>query len=144
MDVATASRPGRRNPKLGDGAPSLIFVDDMGDLFFDEHAYAHMNAVCDTIAFSDHIGLLLTKRTGRMTAYFRAQKRRTVRRWREKLWLGFSAERQQEFDQRWPDIRELAHERAVCLGQYRADARTGDAATRFPRARTSHLGHRRG
>lgn len=100
--------PPAKEPKLGDGKPSLIFVQDMGELFFEKHADAHINQVCDTIALSDHIGLLLTKRTGQMTAYFSKQSRLTVRQWQKKLWLGFSAERQQEFDQRWPDIRELA------------------------------------
>ena len=64
--------------------------------------------VCSTIALSDHIGLLLTKRTARMARYFAAQSPRTVDRWQSKLWLGFSAERQGEFDARWQDMRPLA------------------------------------
>ena len=64
--------------------------------------------MCATIALSDHIGLLLTKRTARMARYFAAQSPRTVDRWQSKLWLGFSAERQREFDARWQDMRPLA------------------------------------
>jgi protein gp37 len=32
-----------------------------------------------------------------------------VRRWQPKLWCGFSAERQREFDERWKDIVRLAY-----------------------------------
>jgi protein gp37 len=99
---------GARHPKLGPGAPSLIFVGDMSDLFHKGRPDEIIDRVCTTIAMSDHIGLLLTKRTARMAAYFKAQSSRTVRRWQPKLWLGFSAERQQEFDERWADMRRLA------------------------------------
>ena len=96
------------NPKLGPGQPSLIFVGDMGDLFYEARQTQIINRVCATIAQSEHIGLLLTKRTRRAAAYFTALDARTVRRWQPKLWLGFSAERQGEFDARWQDMRPLA------------------------------------
>jgi protein gp37 len=80
----------------------------MSDLFHEERADEIVDRVCATIALSAHIGLLLTKRTARMREYFSAQSPRTVKRWQQKLWLGFSAERQREFDQRWPDMRVLA------------------------------------
>jgi protein gp37 len=60
------------------------------------------------IALSNHIGQLLTKRPHRMAAYFSTLPSGTQQRWRQKLWLGFSAERQQEFDERWPHMRKLA------------------------------------
>ena len=72
--------PGARHPKLGRGAPSLIFVGDMSDLFHEDRPNEIIDRVCATIAVSDHIGLLLTKRTPRMADYFRAQKPRTVSR----------------------------------------------------------------
>jgi protein gp37 len=109
---------GARHPKLGPGAPSLIFVGDMSDLFHEGRPDEIIDRVCTTIAMSDHIGLLLTKRTGRMADYFTKQSPRTVRLWQPKLWLGFSAERQQEFDQRWTDMRALADARwfvFVCI-----------------------------
>jgi protein gp37 len=99
---------GAPHPKLGPGAPSLIFVGDMSDLFHEGRPNEIIDRVCATIALSDHIGLLLTKRTARMAAYFAAQSPRTVNRWLPKLWLGFSAERQHEFDERWSDMRALA------------------------------------
>jgi protein gp37 len=99
---------GAKHPKLGPGKPSLIFVGDMADLFIEGRSNKIITRVCATIALSDHIGLLLTKRTRRMAEYFATLEPRTVHRWQPKLWLGFSAERQLEFDCRWADMRPLA------------------------------------
>lgn len=90
------------------GKPSLIFVGDMADLFHEGRPTSVIDRACATIAASDHIGQLLTKRAQRMTEYFTALPERTRRRWQAKLWLGFCAERQKEFDERWPHVRELA------------------------------------
>src|SRR5262249_49171195 len=98
---------GAKHPKLGPGKPSLIFVGDMADLFY-KRPNEIIDRVCATIVLSDHIGLLLTKRTRRMAAYFAAQSPLTVRRWQRQLLLGFSAERQCEFNLRWQDMRGLA------------------------------------
>jgi protein gp37 len=100
--------PGAKHPKLGPGKPSLIFVGDMADLFHEGRPDEIIGRVCATIATSDHVGQLLTKRTARMVEYFTALDPRTVRRWQPKLWLGFSAERQREFEQRCPDMLRLA------------------------------------
>ena len=100
--------PPAKNPKLGSGKPSLVFVQDMGELFYERHADAHIDLVCETIALSDHIGLLLTKRTPRMATYFSNKSPLTVRQWQKKLWLGCSAEDEECFDLRWPDMRALA------------------------------------
>ena len=100
--------PREPNPKLGPGQPSLIFVVDMGDLFYEERPTQIITRVCATIAQSEHIGLVVTKRTRRAADYFTALDARTVRRWQPKPWLGFSAERQGEFDARWQDMRPLA------------------------------------
>lgn len=99
---------GAEHPVLGDGQPSIIFCGDMTDVFAEGRPAAVVTKICAMLAFSDHIGLLLTKRTARMASYFGALDRRTVQRWRPKLWLGFSAERQLEFDKRWNDVRPLA------------------------------------
>jgi protein gp37 len=99
---------GAPQPCLGAGKPSLIFVGDMSDLFHENRPTPVVDRVAATIATSAHIGLLLTKRTRRMAEYFSSQEPRTVRRWQEKIWLGFSAERQTEFDNRWSDMRPLA------------------------------------
>jgi protein gp37 len=93
--------------KLGSGMPGLVFIGDMSDVFHKDRPAAVIDRVCATIAASNHIGLLLTKRTARMAAYFAALPSDEVRRWQERLWLGFSAERQTEFDQRWANIRPL-------------------------------------
>jgi protein gp37 len=43
-----------------------------------------------------------------MSAYFTALDPRTVKRWQQNIWLGFSAENQDWFDRRWADMRALA------------------------------------
>jgi protein gp37 len=93
--------PGAKHPALGPGQPSLIFVGDMSDLFHENRPTPVIDRVVATIAASEHIGLLVTKRTKRMAEYFSARRK-------QKLWLGFSAERQSEFDARWGDLRALA------------------------------------
>jgi protein gp37 len=98
-----------KHPKLGPGKPSLIFVGDMADLFIEGRSNKIITRVCATIAVSEHIGLLLTKRTRCMAEFFAALDQRTVRRWQPKLWLGFSAENQEWFDRRWTDMRALAN-----------------------------------
>jgi len=100
--------PGAPHPKLGPNKRSLIFVEDMGDLFFEKHPDAIIDRVCATIAASEHIGLLCTKRTPRMAEYFSSQSPLTIQRWQRNIWLGFSAENQECFDQRWADVRPLA------------------------------------
>src|SRR5262245_30206053 len=50
------------DPLLGPGKPSLIFVVDMGDLFHEQRPLAIVHRVVGAIAWSRHIGLLLTKR----------------------------------------------------------------------------------
>ena len=72
--------------KLGPGAPLLIFVGDMADLFY-KRPDAIIDRVCTTIALSDHIGLLLTKRTRRMADYFTTKPPDTVSSWQPQLWL---------------------------------------------------------
>jgi protein gp37 len=99
--------PGARRPKLGPGKPSLIFVADMSDLFYGDRQ-KEIELVCATIALSDHIGLLVTKRTRRMAEYFAALDLQTVRRWQPKLWLSSSAEDQKWFNRRWAVMRPLA------------------------------------
>ena len=107
MDMA-ASLARRAASSTWPGAPSLIFVGDMTDLFHEARSTEIIGRVCATVAVSAHIGLLLTKRTHRMAEYFANRHLRTLRRWQPKLWLGFSAERQGEFDARWQDMRLLA------------------------------------
>jgi protein gp37 len=95
--------PGARHPVLGRGRPSLIFIGDMADIFHEDRPTAVIDRTLATVASSDHIGLVLTKRTDRMAAYFERRQR-----WKSKLWLGFSAENQTWFDRRLPAMRQLA------------------------------------
>ena len=100
--------PRAANPKLGPGQPLLIFVVDMGDIFYEDRPTPIINRVCATIAQSEHIGLIVTRCTRRAAEYFTALDVRTVRRWQPQLWLGFSAENQEWFARRWADMRRLA------------------------------------
>jgi protein gp37 len=115
----------------------------MADLFHEGRPDEIIDRVCATLAVSDHIGLLLTKRTARMAEYLLSLDLRTVSRWQPKLWLGFSAERQQEFDQRWADMQLLAKCRLVYLRIGRTHACAGEVARRFPCNTGPRVGHRR-
>jgi protein gp37 len=102
--------PGVAHPKLGDGRPSLLWAADLTDLFHEDRSDEIISRVISMVAASPHrhICLLLTKRTRRMADFFAALAPRTVRRWQRQIWLGFSAEDQEWFDRRWPDMRRLA------------------------------------
>jgi protein gp37 len=101
--------PGARYPLLGTGKPSLIFVGDMCDLFHENRPTEIIDRVISTIAWSPHIGQLLTKRPERMAKYFTQEWSPTkLRQLQAHFWLGFSAERQKELDLRWPPMRDLA------------------------------------
>jgi protein gp37 len=99
---------GAAQPLLGPGMPSRIFVGDMAEIFLPERSKAVIDRTLGTLASSDHIGLVLTKLPEQMVAYITGQPMITQRRWRQKLWLGFSAEDQARFDERWRAMRALA------------------------------------
>jgi protein gp37 len=88
--------------------PSLLWVADMSELLLPERPKWALDRTIGTLVISDHIGLILTKCPDQLAAYINAQPAFVQERWRLKLWLGFSAERQQEFDQRWPVMRDFA------------------------------------
>jgi protein gp37 len=107
---------GAKNPVLGAGMPSLIFVGDMSDVFHENRERAVQDKVIEAIVNSRHIGQLLTKRPKIMHAYvlglllddrklYHAEFDAAIV---PRLWLGVSAERQREFDERWPYLRALA------------------------------------
>jgi protein gp37 len=100
--------PGAESPKLGTGKPSLILTAAGGDLFVEGRSTNDIDRVVETIALSPHIGLFLSKYTGQMAPYFLNKSPFTVECWRRNIWLGFSAERQIEFDIRWVHMRPLA------------------------------------
>jgi protein gp37 len=99
---------GAADPRLGPGMPSLILVSSMADLFYEPRPGEIIDLVCSTLALSDHIGLLPTRRAQRMMEYFLGKDPATVRRWQPKLWCGFSAANQELFDAYWPFMRSLA------------------------------------
>ena len=63
--------PGIVNPALGPGKPNLIFAVVDGDLFAEVRPKVQRpKEVCRTLAASKHIGLLCSKYTRQMAAYF--------------------------------------------------------------------------
>ncbi|OGT54682.1 MAG: hypothetical protein A3E01_10040 [Gammaproteobacteria bacterium RIFCSPHIGHO2_12_FULL_63_22] len=121
---------GAKQPVLGHGKQSLIFVGDMSDLFHRDRGFTTIDRVVGTILLSQHTGQLLTKRADIMADYFLYPERGELisgvmdlhapAHWcrreiddcgglpNDRLWLGFSAERQKEFDERWTHMRKLA------------------------------------
>ncbi|KAB2918477.1 MAG: DUF5131 family protein [Hyphomicrobiaceae bacterium] len=120
---------GLKEPLLGPGQPSLIFVADMADLFHPDRPAEAIDRVLASIVYSHHIGQLLTKRPAVMRAYFEELRRSA--RWLmwphpifgrsnfdpmvatfdaivSRLWLGTSVERQAEADRRREDLRALS------------------------------------
>jgi len=96
---------GSKHPRMGAGMPSLIFVGDMADLFHEDRPSVEIERVTTVCAKSKHIMQLLTKRPDVMAYHFRRVERIAPM---PNVWLGFSAERQPEFDERWPHMRALA------------------------------------
>ena len=98
--------------KLGPGMPALVALNLMGDTFYEKHSDADIDRGLMTVAASENIGLLLTRRPQRMLAYFLALERQlspeALRRWQAHLWLGVSCGHQEEFNKYWPLLRQLA------------------------------------
>jgi protein gp37 len=110
---------GAKAPKMGAGMPSMIFVGDMADLFHEDRRGVggdgtffnkpDIDEVLDVVwRCREHIFQLLTKRPRVMREYLAG--------WEvagspvpaySNAWLGISAERQQEFDARWPDLAAI-------------------------------------
>jgi protein gp37 len=94
---------GAKNPVMGKDMPSAIFVADMSDLFHEDRPRRDIRKVLDLCEETKHVTQLLTKRPEVMVknvgTCYRVE--------REKIWLGFSAERQREFDERWEHMRPL-------------------------------------
>jgi len=98
---------GAEHPLLGPGQRSLIFVVGMADLFYDRPEHL-IGRTLTTIAASEHIGLILTQRPDAMAKYFARLPASVVPRWQEHLWLGFTGEKQKQFNERWAPMRDLA------------------------------------
>jgi protein gp37 len=90
--------------------PLRIWACATSELFLPGRPKWVLDRTFGMLAASDHIGLILTKLPKRLAAYVNAQPARVQQRWREKFWLGFSAETQGDFDKRWPPMRRLAEQ----------------------------------
>jgi protein gp37 len=94
-------------PVLGPGMPGLLFVNDMSDLFYRQPLWV-FHQIVDTIAASRHIGLILSRRVRRMSAYFCAPPSSAEQCWREHFWIGTSCAHQAEFNDALPHMLPLA------------------------------------
>jgi protein gp37 len=99
---------GAAEPLLGPGQPSLLWLGSMSELFHPRRPKRYIDRAIGTLVISPHLGLIITKCPEVMVPYVLSQPAISLQRWRVKLWLGFSAERQEEFDERWPVMWELA------------------------------------
>jgi protein gp37 len=81
--------------------PRRVFVNSMSDLFHEDAPAAWIDRVFAIMAASSqHVFQALTKRPERMRDYCRARQGEPL----SNLWLGVSVERQQEADERIPDL----------------------------------------
>jgi protein gp37 len=118
--------------------PRMIFVCSMTDLFASFVLDEFIDRVFDVMdRCPQHTFQLLTKRAERMRDYLTARGHAA-----RNVWLGVSAERQQEFNERWPYLREtpaavrfISYEPALgrldaceALGIYQRQRATGDFA----------------
>lgn len=126
---------GAKEPKLGAGKPSMIFVGDMADLFHENRPLEVIDRVfAVAVLASHHIFQKLTKRPERLRDYLTsydlaradsrgqavidlARKSLPARLpldfgsfgWPPRnIWFGFSAEDQPRFDERWLFMRDVA------------------------------------
>lgn len=95
---------GAKQPKLGPGKPSMIFVGDMSDLFHEDRPDEIIDRVFAVAACSPHILQFLTKRAERMREYVTARCEPRKRWPLPNVHLGVSVERQQEADERIPHL----------------------------------------
>jgi len=98
---------GAKNPRLGPGMRSMIFVADMSDLFHPKRSTDVIYRVVEPCLTSKHICQFLTKRPAVMARYFEESGGPGCPP-HPRFWLGFSAEDQVRFDERWPIMRKLA------------------------------------
>jgi protein gp37 len=96
--------PGAKNPVLGPGTPSIVWIGSMADIFHPGRPPEAVDRILSTVALSRHIGLVLTKHPDQMVAYFRDK----PEWWRRRFLLGFSAGEQRWWNVRWKIIRPLA------------------------------------
>lgn len=109
--------PDRLEQPYGWGKPRAVFVDSMGDIFHEDVSELYLRRIFATMAATPrHIYMVLTKRPERMAEFVPTLARpgadhisvtdRNGRSQRAEwplpnVWLGFSAEDQDSFEERW-------------------------------------------
>jgi protein gp37 len=95
-------------PQRYPGSDQFIYVNLMSDVCHENIPTPITRLGFWAIAASRHFGMFCTKRVDRMAALIAAASAEEVRLWKPKSLLGFTAEGQREFDQRWPIMRPAA------------------------------------
>jgi protein gp37 len=98
-------------PLLGEGKPSLLWVNSMADLFHPGRPPQAIDRILSTVAISRHVGLVVTKHCAQCVEYFSQR----PAWWRKKFILLFSAGDQKWWDLRWAIMRAPA-ERGWVVG----------------------------
>ena len=93
-------------PLLGEGKPSLLWVNSMADLFHPGRPPEAIDRILTMVALSRHIGLVVTKHPGPLVEYFQ----RKPDWWKRKFILLFSAGDQRWWQRRWEIMRRLAEQ----------------------------------
>ncbi len=89
--------------------PRMVFVCSMSDLFHENTDFEQIELVFDTMnTYRGHLYLLLTKRPERMQEFFNWYfKRRGFVDPLQNIWLGVSAENQEQADKRIPILLQI-------------------------------------
>jgi len=98
--------PGVKNPLLGPGKASILWLNSMADFFVPGRPTEDFDSLLVNTAISPHniIGLILTKYPAQMVEYFSTK----PAWWRRRFILVFSASDQLWWNRRWQLIRPLA------------------------------------
>jgi Protein of unknown function (DUF5131) len=100
--------PGAKHPVMGEGQPSIIFVGDMADLFIEGGLSGSLIALLRRCSPRATSACFSPSAPSAWPPISPPLPERERQRCQKKLWLGFSAERQKEFEGRWPHMRALA------------------------------------
>ena len=105
-------------PQRFPGSDQFVYVNLMSDVCHEKIPTEITRLGFWAIAASRHFGMFCTKRVARMNALITAASAEEAQSWQPKSLLGFTAEGQREFNQRWPYMRELAERGWFVFGSF--------------------------
>lgn len=92
--------------------PRRVFVSSMGDLFHDDVKFNHIHQIWDVMkGCPQHTFMVLTKRPERMKQVveriYSLERMGWSRGFWQHVWLGITAENQEQYDKRWPILAQI-------------------------------------